>query len=243
MHQVAQIHNLDIVRVAMEKLNGRQMGLPGFACLYGPAGYGKSTALTTVANESRAYLIQVRSAWSRKALLENIMIEMSLASRGGKAPGTIPQMLDQVANQLAASGRPLIIDEFDHCCKADSMVELVRDIYEASQSTIIIAGEEMLPQKLKRWERFHSRVLGWIPAQPVSLADARALAPIYCNGVTVADDLLAHLVDISGGSVRRVCVNLANVAEEAAIEGWDSVTRSDWGSRPLYTGDAPRRAA
>lgn len=243
MQQVAQIHNLDMVRIAMEKLNGRQMGLPGFACLYGPAGYGKSTALNTVANESRAYYIQMRSAWGRKALLENIMIEMSLASRNGKSPGTISTMLDQIANQLSASGRPLVIDEFDHCCKSDSMVELVRDIYEASQATIIVAGEEMLPQKLKRWERFHSRVLSWIPAQPVSLQDAQALAPIYCHGLTVAEDLLSHLVGISGGSVRRVCVNLANINEEAAITGWDVVSRADWGNRPFYTGDAPRRAA
>lgn len=176
-------------------------------------------------------------------MLENILIEMSLASRNGKSPGTIPQMLDQVTQQLSASGRPLIIDEFDHCCRSDNMVELVRDIYEGSQATIIIAGEEMLPQKLKRWERFHSRVLSWIPAQPVSLPDARALAPIYCHGVQVGDDLLQQLVNLSGGSVRRVCVNLAGIQEEAAIEGWDSVGRSQWADRPLYTGEAPRRAA
>lgn len=243
MSQVAQIHNLDLVRIAVEKLNGRQAGLPGFACLYGPAGFAKTTSLVTVGNATRAYYIQMRSAWSRKSMLENILIEMSLASRNGKSPGTIPQMLDQVTQQLSASGRPLIIDEFDHCCRSDNMVELVRDIYEGSQATIIIAGEEMLPQKLKRWERFHSRVLSWIPAQPVSLPDARALAPIYCHGVQVGDDLLQQLVNLSGGSVRRVCVNLAGIQEEAAIEGWDSVGRSQWADRPLYTGEAPRRAA
>ena len=243
MSQVAQIHNLDLVRIALEKLNNRQAGLPGFACFYGPAGFGKSTALATVGNATRAYYIQMRSAWSRKSLLENIMIEMCLASRNGKSPGTIPHMLDAVTQQLAASGRPLIIDEFDHCTKSDAMVELVRDIYEGSQSTIIIAGEEMLPQKLKRWERFHSRVLSWIPAQPVSLSDTRALAPLYCPGIQIDDEFLAHLVHISGGSVRRVCVNLANIQEEAAIEGWDYVTRTEWADRPLYTGEAPRRAA
>jgi hypothetical protein len=101
----------------------------------------------------------------------------------------------------------------------------------------------MLPQKLKKWERFHSRVLSWVPAQPVSLQDAKALAPIYAAGIKVAEDLLDHLVKLSGGSVRRVCVNLNGIAEKAAVEGWERVDLRTWGDTPIYTGEAPRRAA
>ncbi|MBA4094102.1 MAG: DNA transposition protein [Candidatus Accumulibacter sp.] len=237
MSQFANIHNLGLVAAAVEKLVSRNHGLPGFAVLYGPAGWGKSTALLAAANQSRAYYVQLRSAWGRKALLEKILIEMSI-----RPAGTIPQLLDQVCQQLAASGRPLMIDEFDYCLKSNGMVELVRDIYEASQSPVILAGEELLPQKLIKWERFHSRVLSWIPAQPVSVADAKALAPIYCP-VPVADDWLAMAVAASGGSVRRVCVNLANAADEAAMEGWRAIDREVWGKRPIYTGEAPARRA
>lgn len=237
MTQFANIHNVGLVRTAVEKLVGRNNGLPGFGAIYGPAGYGKSTALLAAANATRAYYVQLRSAWSRKAFLEKILAEMSI-----RPAGTIPQLLDQVCQQLAASGRPLMIDEFDYCLKSAGMIELVRDIYEASQSPVILAGEEMLPTKLKRWERFHSRVLSWIPAQPVSLADAQALAPIYCP-VPVADDWLQMAVDAAGGSVRRVCVNLSNAADEAAIEGWRAIDRTAWGKRPIYTGEAPERRA
>ncbi len=237
MSQIAQIHNLELVRTAAERLAGRTAGLPGMAALYGPAGYGKTTAALAIANENRAYFVQMRSAWGRKALLEKVLIEM-----GAKSAGTIPQMLDQVCEQLATSGRMLMIDEFDYCVRNDSMIELVRDIYEGSQATLLLLGEELLPQKLKKWERFHSRILSWIPAQPVSLQDAAALAPIYCPGVHVASDLLEHLVKLAGGSVRRVSVNLAAVYEAAAVEGWDTVTRAQWGDRPIYTGEAPRRA-
>jgi DNA transposition AAA+ family ATPase len=236
MTQHAQIHNLELVRTAAERLGSRTAGLPGMAVLYAPAGYGKTTAALAVANENRSYFVQMRSAWSRKTLLEKVLAEMSI-----RASGTIPQMLDQVCTQLAASGRMLIIDEFDYCVRNDNMIELVRDIYEGSQATLLLLGEELLPQKLKKWERFHSRVLSWIPAQPVSLADARLLAPIYCPHVRVADEMLGHLVKLSAGSVRRVSVNLAGVAETAAIEGWDTVTLDIWAGRPLYTGDAPRR--
>lgn len=238
MTQTASIHNLELVRIAVERLVNRNAALPGIACLYAYAGYGKTTAATAVANETRAYFVALRSAWGRKALLEKILIEMSI-----KPQGTIPDMLDQVCTQLASSNRMLILDEFDYATQRDSMVELVRDIYEGSQSTLLIIGEEMLPQKLKKWERFHSRVLSWIPAQPVSLNDARALAPIYCPDLEVGEDLLAHLVKISGGSVRRVSVNLSNVAEEAALQGWSRVGLQEWARRPLYTGEAPVRGA
>lgn len=237
MTHTAQIHNLDLVRVALEKLGNRHAGLPGLAVLYGPAGYGKSTALLAIANETRAYYVQMRSAWGRKTLLEKVLIEM-----GMRPTGTVPQMLDAVCSQLAASNRPLMIDEFDFALRTDSMVELVRDIYEGSQATIILGGEEMLPHKLKRWERFHSRVMTWIPAQPVSMKDARALVPIYST-VEVADDLLGMLVKQSGGSVRRVCVNLAMISDEAVLEGWKSVSLKEWADRTVYTGEAPRRAA
>ena len=237
MSQTAQIHNLDLVRTAGERLNGRANGLPGFAVVYAPAGWGKTTSLLAVANETRAYYVQMRSAWSRKTLLEKILIEM-----GSRPAGTIPQMLDQICQQLAASRRPLMIDEFDFALRSDNMVELVRDIYEGSQSTIILAGEEMLPQKLKRWERFHSRVLSWIPAQPVTLKDAKALASIYAPGVRIKEDLLDQLVGVAGGSVRRVCVNLSSIADAAAVEGWEAVDRATWAERALYTGEAPRRA-
>jgi len=238
MLRTANIYNLQLVRTAAERLGGRTTGLPGLAVLYGPAGWGKTTAAGAVGQERRAYFVQIRSAWTRKALLEKILDEMSI-----KARGTVSDMLDMVATQLASSGRLLILDEFDYAAAKEAMVELVRDIYEASQSTILLIGEESLPTRLKRYERFHSRVLTWVAAQAVSVADAEALAPIYAPDITIGTDLLEHIVSISSGSVRRVSVNLSLIAETAALEGWERVTRGDWGRRELYTGEAPRRAA
>jgi len=233
--KTANIQNLGLVRTALESLAGRAAGLPGLGVLYGPAGWGKTTALAAVANASRAYYVQMRSAWGRKALLEKILFEMGL-----KPAGAIAKMLDDICAQLASSQRPLIIDEFDFALRGDSMVELVRDIYEGSQSAMVLAGEELLPRRLARWERFHSRVLAWIPAAPVSLADARELAPIYC-ATPCADDFLELLVGKSGGSVRRVSVNLARAGEIAAAEGWRKIDRKTWNDTPLYTGQAPTR--
>jgi DNA transposition AAA+ family ATPase len=228
MTQFANIHNLALVRAAVEKLTSRNQAIPGLGIVYAPPGYGKTTALLAVGNQTRAYYVQMRSVWTRKVLLEKILVEMDIPTRG-----TISQMLDAIASQLATSRRPLIIDEFDYCLRGDSMVELVRDLYEAAQASVILSGEELLLSKLQRWPRFCDRISTRIKLEKVSLEDARALAPIYCT-VPCADDFLAHLVKGSGGSVRILSINLANAGDEAALEGWERIDLATWGDRPLY---------
>jgi DNA transposition AAA+ family ATPase len=234
---IAQIANLDITAVALQRLVERGPGLPGLGVLHGPAGWGKTLSCNRLAQVHRGYFVSIKSAWSRKTLLEKILKEMGI-----KPHGTIPNMLDQVCDQLAGAGdRPLILDEFDHAIRNESMLELVRDMHDGGQAAILMVGEEQLPTKLQKWERFHSRVLAWVPAQPISLGDAKQLAPIYAPGLQIADDLLVRLVTSSQGSVRRVVVNLRSIAEEAAVGGWDAVDAALWGDRPIYTGETQKR--
>ena len=222
--KIANINNLSLVAIAMERLMNRPDGLPGLGVLYGPSGYGKTTATVAVANSTQAYYVQLRSAWSKKTLLEKICFEMGIP-----AAKTTAANLDVICEQLAASQRPLILDEADYLVAKAGMVELVRDIYEGSQSPIMLVGEEMLPNKLKKYERFHGRVLNWLPAQPVSAEDAA---------------LLAHIVDIAHGSVRRVTVNLVNLAEAAAVAGVDTLDMAALKRLPgfeFYRGESPKR--
>jgi hypothetical protein len=234
---IAQITNLGLCDLAIERALSRSANLPGLVCFYGPSGYGKSMAANHVANSRRARYVQAKSVWTKKHFLKAVLFEMGI-----KPGGTIPEMADQVAEELAVSGRPLIIDEMDHLVDRNA-VELVRDLYESSQAAILMIGEEALPHKLKRWERMHGRVLAWVPAQPVTLGDARQLTSLYCSRVKVADDLLVRLVELSHGSVRRVCVNLERVQEEAMLAGRDVMDLALWGKRELYTGEAPKRRA
>ena len=232
---IADIANIGLCDVALERAIERTNSLPGMVCLYGPSGFGKSVAATHVANRRRAYYVQAKSVWTKKHTLKAILHEMGI-----KPLATIADMLEQAAQELAMSGRPLIVDEMDHLVDKNA-VELIRDLYESSQAPILLIGEEQLPNKLKKWERFHGRVLAWVPAQPVSLNDARKLVPLYAGEIQIEDDMLAHIVSLSGGSVRRVAVNLELVQETALTNGWESVDRQIWGQTDLYTGEAPKR--
>ena len=237
--KIAKITNIALANAAMAQLVNRQDGLPGLGVLYGPSGYGKTTATVAVAHQTRAYYVQLRSAWTRKTFMEKVCVELGVEKGRNTA-----ECLDNICARLAASQRPLIIDEADYLVTRSGMVELVRDIYEGSQSPVLLVGEELMPNKLKRYERFHGRVLAWIPAQPVSKADAQALAQVYAPTVNLADEVIDKLLAASHGSVRRVSVNLVNLAELADTQGCDEITLSTLKEAKgfdFYSGEAPAR--
>ncbi|ULJ59995.1 hypothetical protein [Wielerella bovis] len=121
------------------------------------------------------------------------------------------------------------------------MVELVRDIYESSQAPIMLVGEEQLPNKLKKFERLHSRVLSWIPAQPVSQAGTKILASVYAPNLQIDADLLKQIVNIAHGSVRRITVNLVQAAD---LNGYDEVDLNQIKTMQgfeFYKGEIPKR--
>lgn len=234
VNTIAPLRNVMLLAELIERVLNRKAGLPGMATFHGFSGYGKSFAAMYAANKHRAYHVQVKSVWTRKKLCLSVLTEMGVAPAA-----TISDMVDQIGQQLSLSGRPLIIDEADYLV-AKNMVEVIRDIYESSQSTIILIGEEQLPQKLKVWERVHGRMLDWVAAEPASLADAKHLARLYCRGITVADDLLEALSTASAGSVRRTCVNLDRVREQAQTAGLTEIDKARFAGE-FFTGTPPAR--
>lgn len=223
-----------LVMASLQRITERRMHLPGMAVLYGFSGFGKSTAAAFVANKMRAYYIECKSVWTKKALLENILKVMGIPPKP-----TVTGMLDQVCEQLAKSGRPLIIDEMDHIVEK-AAVEIVRDIYEGSKAPILLIGEERLPAKLTKWERFHGRIMEWTAAPAADANDVRVLAGFYCPGLAIGDDLLDLVHAKAKGSVRRIATNLELIKDEAANQGVTSIGLKQWGKRDLYTGEAPQ---
>jgi hypothetical protein len=147
-------------------------------------------------------------------------------------------MMEDAANELMSGGRPLIIDEFDHAIDR-SLVELVRDLYEASNVPIIVIGEERLPQKLQKWERFHGRVMDWRQAQPANSSDAEALNAHYIPDMKVKRDLLDRITTEARGSVRRIVTNLDLVTTFAKGEGLQSIGLAEWSDKPLHSAVPP----
>lgn len=237
---IVPIAALDLVSVTVEKLIARHAGLPGIGVLYGPPGRGKSMAAGAMVMAYRAYYIQVAQAWRVKPLLQKILLEMKVVIP--KSCRTESDLLDLVTTQLAASRRPLILDEADRLVAKEAMIETVRDIYEQSRAPILLIGSENLRPALREYRTTHSRVREWVPALPVSFDDAAKLATIYAPGIQIADDLLSEIVSRVDGSVRYTCVNLARVLDEAMVMGEDMMTLARWGDRPIYNDETEGEA-
>lgn len=232
-NSVAPLRNVAALVALVDRVKNRTFSLPGMAVFYGRSGDGKTTAAVYAGNKFQAITVQVKSVWTKKALCEAILLEMGLTPAR-----TISAMVDQIAEYLAMTDKPLLIDEADHLVSR-KMIEVVRDIYEGSQAPVILIGEELLPQKLQEWERVHGRILSWVPTVPANLGDVDHLAAIYAPGVEMDDAFKKRLLDGSRQSIRRICVNLDQVAEFARVHDLARVTAADWGDRTFFTGTAP----
>lgn len=235
VNTIAPLKNVALMMKVADRIVNRAEYLPGIAAFVGYAGTGKSMSAAFVSNKYKAFYVECKSCWTKRALLEAILKQMGI-----QAKGPIYVLVELVSEHLAESGKMLIIDEVDHIVKR-SAIEIIRDIYEGSMAPILLIGEENMPNDLVKWERFHSRVLEWAYAQPADINDARHLVSLYCRGVKVRDDLLQQVVKVSEGSVRRICVNLARIAEIALGGGDDDMGMAEWGNKPFYTSSAPRR--
>lgn len=230
---IAPLRNVVALAQMTDRLLGRRMYLPGMGVMYGLSGFGKSTAAMYAANKFRAVHIQCKSVWTKKTLCVSILEEMSI-----KPAPTVPKMVEQIGEELAASLRPLIVDEADHLA-AKGMIEVIRDIYETSFAPIIMLGEQGLPDMLKRWERIDGRVLVWAEAQPSSFADAGHLARLYSPQIEIASDLLTEIHRKSAGSARRIVVNIDGAREQAQTKGLSRIGLADFDG-DFFTG-APGR--
>jgi hypothetical protein len=234
-NSVAPLANVAALVTLIERVEKRDHGLPGMATFYGPSGFGKSYGCIYAANKFDACLVQVKSSWRPKYLCSAILIEL-----GVKPRGTLADLAARVSEELARSGRPLLIDEADFLVEG-GMIELAREFHESSGSPVILVGEELLPQKLQAWERVHGRMLDWVPAQEGTLSDVRHLTAIYCRDVSLSDDLMQLVLERSARSIRRICVNLARLREFAIVRGHAALSREDWAKAKmeLFTGEAP----
>lgn len=236
VNTIAPLQNVSRCMSTLKRAVDRPGHLPGIIAMYGRSGWGKSTAASYVNAKYQAYYVEAKDTWTRKAFLEAILLEMGI-----KPPATIDKQATEVAKQLACSGKPLIIDEFDYIIRKKN-VNMVRDLYDGSGGCpILIIGEENLEDKLQSWERFHNRVLDWVPAEPCNLDDGKHLRKLYCDKVKIADNLLKRVVEVCKGNISRTCINLSNIQEFALEKGLPAIGLDEWGNQKLFDGTATKR--
>ncbi|WJY18692.1 ATP-binding protein [Alteriqipengyuania flavescens] len=232
----AHLTNMTLARQAMVDCTSVGENMPRLGLFYGPSGYGKSVGAAFVAARFDAGYVEAKSIWTQRSLLSELARSIGIT----RIERTGPRILDQLIEQLRAHPRPLIIDEMDYLVKKQ-MVDIIRDIHDATSVAILMIGEEALPAKLREWERFDNRILVRAPAQPASEDDALKLRDAYRGEVAIADDLAIEFCRACGGVTRRIVINL-EIAQNLALDaGEAAIDRAWWGNRRVETGALPVR--
>ena len=128
----------------------------------------------------------------------------------------------------------------DRIRKRYGSLEVLRDLHDASSAAILLIGEEHLPAKLKRHERFDNRVLIWQPAAKCSTKDLDMLLTQYAPGIDVHAELKKRVLAESSDVTRRVVVNIENIKRWCDQNGTKQAPADC--KVDLYTGRAPGRA-
>ncbi|MGD0660413.1 MAG: ATP-binding protein [Syntrophorhabdales bacterium] len=209
--KIKPIQNVALCTAAMQEAMNRRPEQDGIVVLSGPTGFGKTYAACYVANTFHSIYVECTSTFTKKVFFAEVAEAVGISSKG-----TSRSLEKEVTETLVALNQPLIVDEVDYLVR-NGLIDVIRDIHRSTGVACLLIGEEELPQKLLKWTRVTGRVLRWVPAQPVSLDDARALAPFYSPKVDIADDLLGAMVKAARGSVRQVSANLVRI-EAAALK-------------------------
>lgn len=231
---VAPLRNVKLLGALIQQLRTRDPDMPGMGCFHGFSGYGKSSAATYNAQLYDACWVEVKSVWSRKVFCRKVAEALGLTPAG-----LISDMVDQIGEELAKSGRPLLLDEAHQLCR-DEMMGVIHDIYNSSQgSAMLLIGEEVLPQKLKRWERIHNRMLGWAAAQPADLRETTVLARLKQPALSIETEVLHLILEKSAANYRRIVTNLNQARLYSLETGRTEITMSDAPKIEFFVGEAP----
>lgn len=232
-NKLAPTKNVAALQIAFEGLATRDRGVPGMGLIYGYTGAGKTTAITALVNKARGVYVRATSQWTPTAMLTKVMREL-----GADPLHRRQDMLEHIHQQLAATQRPLFVDEADYLLRDSDMLEALRDLHDLSGAPVVLIGMAEIEKRLVHKKQLAGRISHWVEFLPSDLEDAQTLAATVCE-VDLDDELLQRLHSEAKGSIRNMVVGMSRIEALAKANRWKSVSSESWGARKLFIGGAP----
>lgn len=243
-HRIMPVKNVSRLKTAGEALIQRSYGMPGMGLIWGPTGYGKTTAATWFINQCHGVYVRAIELWSPSGMLDAIARELDLDPKGSNG-----KKIDQLVQKFAETGRPLFVDEADYVVERKLLTNTLRDIHDLSTVPVILIGMHGIERRIRGNEQFTGRIAQWVAFEGADADDARLLADGLCE-VVVEQDLLnvlqtaatpKQLKNAGGAELRRLLVGLAQIEGYAKARGMDSIGLNEWpDGRDFFLGQAAR---
>ncbi len=105
---VAPLKNTILLSEALLALKERPQSMPGMGVVYGPPGYGKTTAVDYLATRDGGHLLIASATWSVATLVGQLADAV-----GARAARSSADTLTRSIEKLQRAPAPIFIDEVD----------------------------------------------------------------------------------------------------------------------------------
>ena len=243
-YRIVPVKNVSRLKAAGDALLGRAPGMPGMGMIWGPTGYGKTTATTWFVNQCHGVYVRAMAMWSPKTMLAALARELDLpaAHKLNNA-----QLVEGIVQRLTDAGRPIFIDEADYVIERRTLTDTLRDIHDLSTVPVILIGMHGIEKRIRGNEQLTGRIAQWVAFGGLDLEDASLLSLALAE-VQIDDALLRTLHDKAspkggdGAEVRRLVVGLAAIEGYARARGREEIGLADWPKgRDFFLGEAVAR--
>ncbi|EKO3777769.1 ATP-binding protein [Vibrio metschnikovii] len=231
-HKIIPVKNVARLASAYQALESRPLNTPGMGLVWGDTGRGKTTATTWLINRCNGIYVRALALWNASSMLRAIAEELDLDTKGTRTALEV-----RVIERLAETQRPLFVDEADHIVGNEQMMETLRDIHDLSTVPVIMIGMGQMRKKVARYAQLENRIMHWVEFSACDHEDAVTLSRGMCD-VEVEEDLLNELIEMTRGEIRRLVVGLAQIEDEAKVQGLSKIGKSQF-KRDFFLGQRP----
>jgi len=192
----------------MNNLQNRAEGVPGMALVYGEPGLGKTQALLWWATQNDAIFIRAANNMSARWLMQELIEEL------GEVPYYYSSdLFKQCVRQLNNEPRVIIVDEIDYLTGNESAIETLRDIYDKTNISIVMAGMGMADKKLMRYRHLYDRISEKLKFNTFNKEDVQTIIGQLCE--VEMTECAVKYINSQTNRFRQI-VKLINKAENIA---------------------------
>lgn len=237
--KIVPVKNVARLSAASRALLQRAPGAPGIGLIEGNSGFGKTTAITWLSNQTPSIYVRAKALWTPSAMLGDMCRELRIP-----AGGSCASQVDRIVEALSKQSQSVFVDETDYIVRQTRLIETLRDIHDTATVPVICIGEEGIATKLRTLPRFTNRIAEHVVFEPLDEADAQLIAR-ELSDVTIRPDLVAQIQRDTGGNCRLIVVSIARAEQLARSRGLSEIGTADIGKKALFTGEtgAPVRLA